>query len=281
MFKLTLQVIITKLHAEFDGVIILMEILNCTVLSQTNRFLIQNSYVILLHSNIYCSSPLLSVKMYRILRPTVQGSSVLLRSRALRRFATAPAGPLARYRELVEAGAVSEDEQQLATLQSFDRLYRELVVYRPPGLAPAFTPRAAPAKKEESFWGSLFSSKPDPKPDIVHTPASVASPNGIYLYGGPGCGKTFMMDLFYETLPLERKRRIHFNDFMIETHKQLHLLKRSSSRADYILDSVTDDLIKKHYVLCFDEFQVSVRCLYTSLCTSHSCRHVTYFRSLT
>jgi len=42
---------------------------------------------------------------------------------------------------------------------------------------------------------------------------------GIYLYGTPGCGKTYLMDLFYDSLPIEEKERVHFNEFMLEIQK--------------------------------------------------------------
>ena len=65
-----------------------------------------------------------------------------------------------------------------------------------------------------------------------------------------------MMDLFYDSLPIQKKKRIHFNDFMIDTHKKLHQLRKNTNQTDYILEALTSDLIKSSYVLCFDEFQV-------------------------
>ena len=78
------------------------------------------------------------------------------------------------------------------------------------------------------------------------------------MYGGPGCGKTFMMDMFYEQLPIRRKRRVHFHDFMIDVHKRLHAIKMKgeSGKIAHPIESICDDLISDAYVLCFDEFQV-------------------------
>jgi predicted ATPase len=122
-------------------------------------------------------------------------------------------------------------------------------------------------KKQEpkSLWSSFFSSTDDndsspsvPAPS-TRAPAAVSAPKGIYLWGGVGCGKTFMMDTFYESIPIERKRRIHFDDFMIDIHKRLHKLKgsgTSSNQSSHSLDVITSDLTKSAYLLCFDEFQV-------------------------
>ncbi len=49
---------------------------------------------------------------------------------------------------------------------------------------------------------------------------------GIYLHGSPGSGKTFLMDIFFESIPFEEKQRIHFNEFMLNIHNSLHILDK-------------------------------------------------------
>lgn len=189
------------------------------------------------------------------------------------------AGPLARYRDAVARGAVSEDPLQVRVLEQFDRLYGEVVRYSPPAAAypkTASSQSVKPKKKQQepkSLWSSFFSSSEDDdfssssaRQSYSSTPAPVVdnAPKGIYLWGGVGCGKTFMMDTFYESIPIERKRRIHFDDFMIDIHKRLHKLKGTgtlSNQSAHSLDIITTDLMKSAYLLCFDEFQVSRRML--------------------
>lgn len=86
-------------------------------------------------------------------------------------------------------------------------------------------------------------------------PSGLAShaPRGIYLWGGVGRGKTFLMDLFFETLDYKRKQRIHFHRMMSNVHTRLHAV---SGMADP-LDSVAGDIAADIDVLCFDEFFVS------------------------
>lgn len=76
---------------------------------------------------------------------------------------------------------------------------------------------------------------------------------GLYMWGGVGRGKTFLMDLFFETLPLERKRRAHFHRIMQEVHQRLGAL----GEIEDPLATVARDMAAEARVLCFDEFFVS------------------------
>jgi predicted ATPase len=178
-------------------------------------------------------------------------------------------GPLTRYKDAVARGDVAEDPLQVRVLEQFDRLYDEVMRYSPPSSAgpKVASQTVRPKKKVEpkSLWSSFFSSSDDddssPSTPAMpaREPAAVSAPRGIYLWGGVGCGKTFMMDTFYESVSIERKRRIHFDDFMIDIHKRLHKLKgtgKSSNQSAHSLDIITSDLTKSAYLLCFDEFQV-------------------------
>jgi len=76
---------------------------------------------------------------------------------------------------------------------------------------------------------------------------------GLYLWGGVGRGKTFLMDLFFETLDIEAKKRIHFHRMMHEVHDRLAAL----ADIEDPLDQVAADIAGETRVLCFDEFFVS------------------------
>ncbi|MDX1499856.1 MAG: cell division protein ZapE [Woeseiaceae bacterium] len=76
---------------------------------------------------------------------------------------------------------------------------------------------------------------------------------GLYVWGGVGRGKTFLMDLFYETLDIEAKRRVHFHRMMHEVHARLKAL----GDVEDPLDRVAADIAAATRVLCFDEFFVS------------------------
>lgn len=78
-------------------------------------------------------------------------------------------------------------------------------------------------------------------------------PRGVYLWGGVGRGKSFLMDSFYSVVPVVRKTRLHFHEFMRDVHRQLDQLKGIANP----LDEVARRIAKKYRLICFDEFHVS------------------------
>ncbi len=81
----------------------------------------------------------------------------------------------------------------------------------------------------------------------------IAAPRGLYIWGDVGRGKTFLMDLFFENLPIRAKRRVHFHRMMHEVHQRLTALPNTEDP----LDKVAADVARETRVLCFDEFFVS------------------------
>ncbi len=83
--------------------------------------------------------------------------------------------------------------------------------------------------------------------------SSQRRPRGIYLWGGVGRGKTFLMDLFFGSLKFKKKKRIHFHRMMRDIHARL----RALDDIEDPLDHVAEDIAAETRVLCFDEFFVS------------------------
>ena len=83
--------------------------------------------------------------------------------------------------------------------------------------------------------------------------ATGAGIKGLYIWGGVGRGKTFLMDVFFDALDIERKRRVHFHRMMRDVHERLAAL----GDIENPLDTVADDIARDTRVLCFDEFFVS------------------------
>jgi cell division protein ZapE len=138
--------------------------------------------------------------------------------------------PTAAYAAGVAAGRWSDDPVQRAALLEFDRLHAALAMQANP-------PRSLFGRLQHRFGGRQRPS----------------SPRGIYLWGGVGRGKTFLVDLFYEQLPITAKRRVHFHRFMGEVHAQLRAL---GERQDPLVD-VAAAFAAELRVLCLDEFFVS------------------------
>ena len=137
--------------------------------------------------------------------------------------------PLERYRSDLQKPGMSADSAQQAAVQHLQRVWEELVAREnhTPGVL-------------ERFNQKLFKKTVEPV-------------KGLYFWGGVGRGKTWLMDLFYETLPFERKLRMHFHRFMQRVHHDLKELQGAKNP----LEIVADRFAKSTCVICFDEFFVS------------------------
>ena len=78
-------------------------------------------------------------------------------------------------------------------------------------------------------------------------------PRGVYMWGGVGRGKSFLMDSFFQSVPLQRKTRLHFHEFMREVHRELQELKGTVNP----LDELGRRIARRYRLICFDEFHVA------------------------
>lgn len=112
--------------------------------------------------------------------------------------------------------------------------------------------RAAVERLQQAYdeWVAFKSQRSSTFKRFIHRPDV---PRGVYLWGGVGRGKSFLMDSFYSVVPLVRKTRVHFHEFMRSIHHQLDDLKGVADP----LDEVARRIAKKYRLICFDEFHVS------------------------
>ncbi|WP_140625845.1 cell division protein ZapE [Methylibium rhizosphaerae] len=78
-------------------------------------------------------------------------------------------------------------------------------------------------------------------------------PRGVYMFGGVGRGKSFLMDCFFQAVPLARKTRLHFHEFMREVHRELQELQGTVNP----LDALGQRISRRFRLICFDEFHVA------------------------
>ena len=157
-------------------------------------------------------------------------------------------GPLLTYNSRVKQGLIIEDKFQLNAIKELQALYDRLVSHPEKKTATKFS------TPQSNRWLDNFflTKKNEIKIEFFD------SVQGVYMWGGVGCGKTYIMDIFYDDLPIKMKRRVHFNSFMLDVHKRLHQIKLSSSqKATYLMSVLVDDLMELGHVICFDEFQVT------------------------
>ncbi len=152
-------------------------------------------------------------------------------------------GPTLAYRQMLDAGELKPDPAQESAVAALQRLYGDLKSYDPRG-------------------GGFLWFRSSPRP-----------PCGLYLHGGVGRGKSMLMDLFFDSVPLKKKRRDHFHEFMLETHAAIHEwrqltpkqrrkkmaglnFKGSNGDMDDPIPPVAHRIAHDATLMCFDEFQV-------------------------
>ncbi|GMM27791.1 Afg1 protein [Martiniozyma asiatica (nom. inval.)] len=172
---------------------------------------------------------------------------------------TSTISPLELYDQRVETGRLRNDEYQRGILSNLEHLHTQLKNYTPPDVAKPDITASRFIKKSKSslsgLFGSIFGTKQDTGEALKDK-----IPHGIYLYGDVGCGKTMLMDLFYDTIPPHlAKKRLHFHQFMQSLHKRAHQLKQENGHREDIdvMPYLAWELSKTATVLCFDEFQVT------------------------
>ncbi|GAA5002553.1 cell division protein ZapE [Acinetobacter puyangensis] len=128
-----------------------------------------------------------------------------------------------RYQQALDSGQFTPDVEQQKAVQTLDEVWQELMQ------------RYKSSKK--AFRRFRRQTAPD----------------GVYMWGGVGRGKTWLMDQFFDSIPFRRKMRMHFHHFMQHVHRELNKLSGQRNPLDIVADQIYRDAV----VICFDEFFVS------------------------
>ncbi len=159
-------------------------------------------------------------------------------------------GPLAAYNRLKEEGEIRPDEDQARVVGRLQRLHDELIDY-----------------PEIGAHGSGLSIKNWRLAQLFKKSRKTKVPEGVYLVGGVGRGKSMLMDLFYEVAPLKSKKRVHFHEFMLDVHARMKIWRGLSGKEraalggraseDDPIPPVARQIAAEATLLCFDELQVT------------------------
>lgn len=141
-----------------------------------------------------------------------------------------------RYSERVAQGQIERDPAQEDAVRRLDALCGALAESR--------------LSRKSSALGWLFGGRKPPEPL-----------RGLYVWGSVGRGKTMLMDLFFETVEVKRKRRAHFHSFMADVHARVHEWRQKKKvgavKGDDPIAPIATDLAEDAWLLCFDEFAVT------------------------
>src|SRR5512146_967839 len=142
-----------------------------------------------------------------------------------------------RYAALINQGEIEADPGQLMLAGQFSALSHRLEQRR--------------LARKSSSLGWLFAKREQDGPPL----------KGLYIYGEVGRGKTMMMDLFFATTAVKRKRRVHFHEFMADVHERVHVyrqeIKNGSLPEQDPIQRAAAAIADETWLLCFDEFHVT------------------------
>ncbi|XP_044233300.1 lactation elevated protein 1 homolog B [Thunnus albacares] len=183
-----------------------------------------------------------------------------------------PSKTVGHYDRLVQRGSLRDDAQQRHVLQQLVNLQQTLNNYSnsiylmpPPPKINSKDDSGQQQKVKDSCIttaenkGDASAEKEEPAP-----PPPPPPPKGFYIYGNVGTGKTMLMDIFYSQVENTRKKRVHFNGFMLDIHKRIHRRKQSLPKRRlgkmFTYDPISPvamEISNETCLLCFDEFQVT------------------------
>ncbi len=146
--------------------------------------------------------------------------------------------PRAAYQNALDSGQLQPDPLQAQVVEQLQSLHDRLVASLAPGARES-------QPSQGGFFSSLFRKPADPP---VVKPA-----RGIYLWGGVGRGKTLLCDMFYASLPTDKKKRVHFHRFMQSVHDQLAGINHEESPLELIAEKISQQCV----VLVLDEMHVN------------------------
>lgn len=141
--------------------------------------------------------------------------------------------PLQKYQQDMASGEFTRDPSQHSTVLLLEDLYHRL----------------CKLNQRKPFFTRMFFAQALRKMTL----RSRQPEKGLYIWGGVGRGKTYLMDSFYDQLPFENKMRLHFHRFMHQLHEQLEQVKGQPDP----LKKIASEIAEQTCVICFDEFFVS------------------------
>ena len=122
-------------------------------------------------------------------------------------------------------------------MTSVTELYQQTLAERGYKADPAQLQAVAALQRCQDEWADYKARRSNAVTKLLRRPAL---PRGVYMFGGVGRGKSFLMDCFFQAVPLTRKTRLHFHEFMREVHRELQDLKTSLREMNSKLDRILE-----------------------------------------
>ncbi|CAH1245224.1 LACE1 [Branchiostoma lanceolatum] len=163
-------------------------------------------------------------------------------------------GPIQAYAKALQHQHLLPDDHQQAVVARMQGLYNRLKDYQPPD--PEKTQHETSEREKDTTKESGEVSAESSEPPPLFKP-----PPGLYLHGEVGCGKTALLDLFYNSAPTEAKKRVHFQSFMLHLYSEINRWSLCTDGMELDQDGPVQTIARQIFgdawLICFDEMQFS------------------------
>ena len=141
-------------------------------------------------------------------------------------------GPVAEYKKKLASGHLMPDRAQAVLAEQLQILLQKIETLE--NYSKSFT------------WKKRLGFKENYQAEI----------KGLYIYGDVGRGKSMLMDLFYSSIQIKKKRRVHFHAFLQDIHLRFNLFRKNNPEGGDPVPTVVKSIVEESKLLCFDELQV-------------------------
>ena len=160
--------------------------------------------------------------------------------------------PLSLYKAKINDGVINPDPKQLKVIDQLESLHHDLTRHH----ATVVSQNSSKLSKDHH---SSEQNPPVSSPCVDTTEQKICPPKGLYIHGDIGTGKTMLMEMLYDSLPIQRKLKIHFHSFLLDVLSRIHqeTMSFDTSSSDPPIHRIAQDIFQSSPIIFLDELQLA------------------------